>query len=92
MAAGGDYGVQSGSGNVMLGANTGAWLYNWVKQHLPRVCDSQAVFYRPWEKGFHPFNENKPQQIHGVSQCFHAPLKPKANNVNVNDFIELRWE
>jgi hypothetical protein len=52
MAAGGDYGVQSGSGNVMLGANTGAWLYNWVKQHLPRVCDSQAVFYRPWEKGF----------------------------------------
>jgi len=40
----------------------------------------------------HPFNENKPQQIHGVSQCFHAPLKPKANNVNVNDFIELRWE
>jgi len=37
-------------------------------------------------------NENTPHQIHGFSWCFHASLKPKANNVKVNDFIELRLE
>jgi len=34
-----------------------------------------------------PLNENTPCQIHGVSWSFYGPIKPKANNVKLNDFI-----
>jgi len=35
-----------------------------------------------------PLNENTPCQIHGFSRGFHAPLKPKANNVKLNEPVE----
>jgi len=37
-------------------------------------------------------NGNAAHQIHGVSWCFHAPRKPKANDVKANEFIEQWWE